>query len=177
MTIYVIDTSVLCIWLGIPNRDKCVADGENWDSIAVRNRLESIEKSGENIVVPIASIIETGNHVAHIGGGRIYEYARKFGDLLSFIAQSDNPWMFFSQEELWEPKALEDIARSWPEYAKSKMSLGDYSIKSVVEFLKRAFPTRKVEILTCDSALKAFQDVPISSQYPTPRRRNGIVLK
>lgn len=59
----------------------------------VEGDLLSIINRSETLILPIASIIETGNHIAHISDGSIRRaIARSFAQYLRDTADDTAPW-------------------------------------------------------------------------------------
>lgn len=62
MSICIVDTSVFCNILEVPNRCQ--------DRERVLDRLENLIDDGATLLLPLATIYETGNHIAQNGDGR-----------------------------------------------------------------------------------------------------------
>lgn len=119
-------------------------------------------------VLPLASIIETGNHISQAGHSR-KERGEALADLMRKSADEKSPWAAFSdQSVLWSPEKLKALADSWPDLAAQKLSLGDATIKDVAEYYAQL--GYAVEILTGDQGLKAYEPVALIA---VPRRRRG----
>ncbi|MCL2151846.1 MAG: hypothetical protein FWH57_02635 [Oscillospiraceae bacterium] len=162
--ILVIDTSILCVWLGVPGKESCGASDDIWDKARVNRVLDKEEKQGTKFVLPLAVIIETGNHIAQSQNS--WECARALCDIVLKSIDSASPWIAFSQQDaLWNPENLRRLANEWPKYAVSGLSFGDMTIKAIAELYAEA--RFKVRILTGDEGLKAFEPVAIE---PIPRR-------
>ncbi|MBV8887098.1 MAG: hypothetical protein JO235_24320, partial [Chroococcidiopsidaceae cyanobacterium CP_BM_RX_35] len=121
---------------------------------------------GTTLVLPLATIIETGNHIAQ-SGSRRYELAQALANLMELAADRQTPWAAFTdQSVLWEAEGLKTLAREWGQMAAQGMSIGDATIKRVAEHYLRL--GCRVEILTGDAGLKSYEPA-----APTkPRRRN-----
>ena len=63
--VLIFDTSVLCVWLKVPGKETCGPDNSKMTYDIVNEKIEEEKKLGTTFVLPIASIIETGNHIAH----------------------------------------------------------------------------------------------------------------
>ena len=162
--ILVIDTSILCVWIDVPGKETCGSSDDIWDKARVTTLLKKEEKKGTRFVLPLAVIIETGNHISQ--SHNAWNCANSLCDIINKSIDSASPWVAFSQQNvLWSPENLRKLANDWPEYAKAKLSLGDMTIKTVAEFYAEA--RYKVRILTGDAGLKAYEPM-ISS--PIPRR-------
>ncbi|TWI72223.1 hypothetical protein LZ24_01629 [Desulfobotulus alkaliphilus] len=166
--VIIFDTSILCVWLAIPGMDVCGSAENRWDKKRVAKRIEAGFKEKALFVLPLATLIETGNHIAQASHSR-KEFADALADLMRKSADSEAPWAAFSQQsDLWLPASLKKLADSWPLLAAQQISFGDATIKDVAELYHRmGFTT---EILTGDQSLKAHEPlVPVA----VPRRRQG----
>lgn len=76
--VLIFDTSVMCVWLQVPGKDTCGQGETALTYNIVRKKIENEKKEGTIFVLPIASIIETGNHIAHADGDKF-----KIGDTLA----------------------------------------------------------------------------------------------
>lgn len=118
------------------------------------------------MVLPLATILETGNHISQCIGDR-YTIARKFCQILLKSIDNEDPWAAFSEQgDLWKDENIRIIAERWPDLATQRLSLGDATIKDVAEYYAKA--GCEVEILTGDNGLKAYEPafIPV-----IPRRR------
>jgi len=166
--ILIMDTSILCCWLRIPGKETAGPSNDQWTPERIKKLLEKEEKKKSIFVLPVASLIETGNHIAQAKNNR-YECATALAQHIAATADQKSPWAAFTeQSSLWEPDQLKELAKTWPEMAKSKMSIGDATIKNVAEYYARA--GYSVEILTADAGLKAYQP---SQPLPSPPRRRS----
>jgi hypothetical protein len=164
--VLIIDTSILCVWLDIPGMDSCGPDNNKWDKLRVNEKIQSETQKGTTFVLPLASIIETGNHIAQAAHSR-KERGDALADLMRKSADQQTPWAAFADQTiLWSPEKLKSLANIWPELAAHKLSLGDTTIKDVAEYYAQM--ECEVEILTGDMGLKAYELlIPVEK----PRRR------
>ena len=125
------------------------------------------ETHGETIfVLPLATIIETGNHIAQSAHSR-KERGDALANLMNKSADNQTPWAAFSdQSVLWTPENMKALAGTWPNLAAQKLSLGDATIKDVAEYYGQM--SYAVEILTGDQGLKAYEPM---APAEIPRRR------
>ena len=164
--VLVIDTSILCCWLEIPGKETCGNDDDKWERNRVKNLINEETKQGATIVLPLATIIETGNHISQARSMK-YECAKELANLINLAADNSTPWAAFSdQDSLWTSDELKRLALEWPELAMQNISLGDATIKLVAEYYAKG--GYEVEILTGDSGLKSYQPTVVA---PEPRRR------
>jgi hypothetical protein len=165
--VLVLDTSMLCSWLCIPGKETCGPSDNKWDTKRVENYITEQTQKGATIVLPIATIIETGNHIAQSNGDR-YNTAKRLADIMEKAADNVSPWAAFSdQDSLWSSAELKRLSREWPDLAVQKISIGDTTIKNVANYYSRT-GTYEVEILTGDQGLKSYEPLTLPM---IPRRR------
>lgn len=166
--VLILDTSVLCCWLRVPGKDTAGPLDDQWTPERIDTLIEQEKQQHSTFVLPIASLIETGNHIAQSANLR-HECATALAEHLTATADAQSPWAAFTdQSALWEPDQLRTLAQSWPALAAGGTSIGDATIKDVAEhYAKAGF---HVEILTGDAGLKAYEP---RQPLPTPRRRTS----
>ena len=163
-TILIFDTSLLCCLLRIPGKDTCGPLRDRWNHDRVQLLIESHRNSV--FVLPLATIIETGNHISQATGDR-FALAQHFSVYLRYAASGATPWAAFSEQtDLWKPEQLIRLCDDWPILASANISIGDATIKDVAEFYSKA--GYRVEIATGDAGLKAYETTSVLS---VPRRR------
>ena len=164
--VLIFDTSVLCVWLKVPGKETCGPEENLLTYDIVNAKIEEEKQQGTTFVLPIASIIETGNHIAHSAGDR-HVVGHAFADIISATADQISPWAAFTeQSELWKKDNLKVLAERWKENVISGQSLGDASIVDVANYYASA--EFEVEIFTGDQGLKAYEP---STVLVKPRRR------
>ncbi len=62
--VLIFDTSILCVWLDVPGMDSCGPDQDKWDKARVQQKIEEEQVNKATFVLPLATIIETGNHIS-----------------------------------------------------------------------------------------------------------------
>ena len=166
--VLIIDTSILCVWLDVPGMDSCGPDHDRWDKQRVDLKIQDESQSSTTFVLPLATIIETGNHIAQSFHSR-RDRGQDLADLINKGADNETPWAAFSDQSiLWSAERMKVLAGTWPDLAAQKLSLGDATIKNVAEYY--AEMGYKVEILTGDQGLKAYEPV-TPSEIPRRRQR------
>ncbi|QTA84085.1 hypothetical protein [Desulfonema magnum] len=164
--VIIFDTSVLCCWLKVPGKSTCGGSNDRWDFTRINEKVEEELKNKSTFVLPLATIIETGNHIAQAHGNR-YDIAKKLSDLILKAATETEPWAAFEhQSELWNEKRLKELADKWPNLASQGLGIGDATIKEVAEYYSEI--GFNVEILTGDQGLKVYQP---AEKTIIPRRR------
>jgi len=151
-TVYFIDTSILLNILEVPDFDQ--------DRQTVMKEMKDKVKAGENFILPIATIIETGNHIAHIGDGRLRRNrAQKLSDMLDSIIHNRSPWVY-NKSEISDEELL-NISQKFPNYAEQQeMGLGDLSILAeFARYKKKHSKFINVKLWSLDKHLKAFVDI------------------
>lgn len=167
--VLILDTSVLCCWLRVPGKDEAGPVGDRWNFKRIDELLKAEELVGSTFVLPMATLIETGNHIAQANDNNRFQRASALAVYLRGTADEQSPWAAFTdQTTLWQPDKLRELADNWPKLAAASISIGDATIKDVAEHYARA--SYHVEILTGDAGLKAYEP---TAPILIPRRRGG----
>ena len=146
--------------------ENCGSNGNTWDYQRANEEIQAAIASGHTLVLPLASLIESGNHIAHAPNYR-YETALRLADVIGKTADQRNPWAAFTdQAGLWTAGNLKRLSQEWPKLANRKVAIGDATIAHVANFYRQM--GCEVRLLTGDSDLSKFEPLP-----PTlvPRRR------
>lgn len=164
--VLILDTSVLCCWLEVPGKEEAGPVNDRWDHARIDELIRNERQHDSTFVLPMATLIETGNHIAQAPVNR-FELATALAEHLLDAADATTPWAAFTeQSSLWESKNLRLLASNWPVLAAGGLSIGDATIKDVAEYYASAGCT--VEILTGDQGLKAYEP---AKPVLIPRRR------
>lgn len=164
--VLIFDTSVLCCWLRVPGKESAGPVDDRWDHARIERLLDDEQKNGSTFVLPMATLIETGNHIAQAPAKR-FECATALAERLRDAANASTPWAAFTdQSPLWEAANLLTLADQWPSMAAGGLSIGDATIKDVAEYYAQGGIA--VQILTGDAGLKAYEP---AKPVPIPRRR------
>ena len=160
------DTSLLCCWLKVPGKEQAGTPPDMWDADRVDALVQALLRERSTMIMPFATIIETGNHIAQATRDR-FTCATEFARHLRHAAQSEYPWAaFMEQADLWKPERMLSLAEEWPRLAAARISLGDATIKDVANYYAAA--GCEVTILTADAGLRAYQP---ARPVKKPRRR------
>lgn len=166
MKILVLDTDMLCVWLRVTKMDSCGPDSDRWDYDRINKKIKEETDNGAILVLPLAVVIETGNHISQCPGNR-KGIAERFRDIVLKAVNSETTWASIAdQSNLWTPEFIAELITGWPEQAEQKRSIGDVTIQSVAEAY--AGQNYRVEILTGDQGLKAYE--PYTPPNPFGRR-------
>lgn len=169
--VHFIDTSILCNILKIPG--KC----QDYEKVTTEFK-NLVNNSFNRLLLPLATIIETGNHIAHVSDGtQRKNLAKKFEELLVKTADNEAPWEYYrfdiSQEQ------LKDIATDFPNKALSlRMGVGDLSIIQAYNKYKEDIPVDgTIRIWSMDSHLKIYTDkLTIPSKRERKKRKNTLEI-
>jgi len=165
--ILIIDTSILNCWLKIPGKETCGPSNDQWTFERVKTLLEDEKINKSTFVLPIATLIETGNHIAHLLRNQ-FEFATELTKILKASLAEEEPWAAFNhQSELWSNDKLTKLSDEWPTLATQGLGIGDATIKDVAEYYAST-GSFEVQILTGDQGLKAYEP---AAPPPIPRRR------
>ncbi len=164
--VLIFDTTILCCLLKVPGKETAGPDNDRWDSNRVSDLVKHEEGLQSTFVLPLATLIETGNHIAQAPQLR-HECATELGKYLVAAAAGKSPWAAFTEQTgLWEADNLRKLAARWPDLAAAKHAIGDATIVDVAEYYASA--DFEVQILTADQGLKSYQP---SGPRTIPRRR------
>jgi len=162
-SVLIFDTDILSVWLKIPGFDSCGPETERWDFSRIDGEIDSALDMQFTLVLPLATIIETGNHIAHAAQLR-HERALDLANLMRKSADATSPWAAFTEQaDLWTPGSLGKLA------AAGGLSIGDATIKDVAEYYSAmGFDVR---LLSGDTLLAAYEPPPPPL---VPRRRMPV---
>jgi hypothetical protein len=150
MSIGLVDTSVFCEIIPVPGRS------QHRDAI-----LEALEEHiQENVILllPIATILETGNHIAHIPDGRQRRAtAERFVELVrQALGNIEGPPPWTVPQPLLAPEDLQRYLNEFPDHAMREISLGDLSIIKEYQRQCQLHQVRRVFIWSLDDHLSAY---------------------
>lgn len=146
MTIAIVDTSVFLNVLDVP--------GFNQNRNAVLEKFKTRIEAGQNLILSIAAIIETGNHIAHLNDGQLRrQYAQLFADQVTKMIEGQAPWVAARPIEACD---IERWVREFPDHAMRELSLADVSIIEEYKRQRELNPNRAVEIWSLDGHLDGY---------------------
>jgi hypothetical protein len=150
MSICIVDTSIFCNILEVPNLCQ--------DRDRVLNRLEELIEDGATLLLPLATIYETGNHIAQNGDGRERRNAaERFAEQVNLALQGENP---FTPTDINEEDELRQWLAQFPDYAEREVGFGDMSIIEAFYDQCDRHPSRRVFIWAIDSDLSNYDREP-----------------
>ncbi len=152
--VLIFDTDILCVYFQIPKFDDCGPRSNLWTKQEIDQLIAKEEQAKTIFVLPLAAIIETGNHITK--SQNRYVIAQKFAELMKKVANAQDPWAAFTEQaNFWEPEALKQLADEWSKKVSENLSMGDISIKSIADYYSKM--GYQVEILTGDQGLKSYE--------------------
>jgi predicted nucleic acid-binding protein len=141
--IVIVDTSVLLNILDVPGRNESRAE--------VLAELETLIEASNHLFIPMAAIVEVGNHVARLGNG-----AQRRAAAERFVAEVKKA---LADEAPWKPinfPSNQEVL-SWldafPDAAMQRLGMGDLSIKKEWEDLCAKYRMSRVRVWTLDEDL------------------------
>jgi hypothetical protein len=149
--ICIVDTSVFCNILNVPHRNQRHAQ-----SLA---ELEAKVDAEHTLLLPLATIYETGNHIAHNGDGTLRRRTAE-----RFVAQVRDA---FSGGAMWtptlvpEPEEFIDWLGEFPGHAGRGIGMGDLSIIKAWEQQCALHQARRVFIWSYDGHLQVYDRPPL----------------
>ncbi|KPX27795.1 Uncharacterized protein ALO72_04890 [Pseudomonas syringae pv. delphinii] len=144
------DTSIFVEILNVPVKAQ--------QHIETLHQLEQRILAGESLFLPMATILETGNHIGQNGDGRARrQCAEHFVGQVQAALKGRSPFkaISFLQEDEMSAWLLE-----FPEHAMRGSGLGDLSIIHDWRRLCSLNPSRRVYIWSEDVHLSAFDQPP-----------------
>lgn len=150
MSIGLVDTSVFCEIVPVPGRSQHREE--------ILGRMEDHIQNKVTLLLPIATILETGNHIAHLTDGRVRRAtAERFVQLVQqALGNVEGPAPWTVPQPLLAPDDLQRYLNEFPDHAMREISLGDLSIIKEYERQCRLHQARRVFIWSLDDHLSAY---------------------
>ena len=164
MNVRFIDTSVMANMLKIPGRCN--------DAESVQEEFKQVLEAKELLILPIATIIETGNHIAHIADSNARRsIAGKFGEYLRKTAEGEAPWQLYGIEI--DKEGLLYLADHIEENASQKIGIGDMSIIHAYDQYRETVPgIGRIMIWSTDTHLQGYCEENVSVTVNRRRKRS-----
>lgn len=154
-SIVLLDTSIYLNVLDVPSF--------NQDRDAVLDRFSEMVEEGDYFLLPMATIWETGNHIADLAtGGLRREYAKKLVDEVAMAMEGESP---YRPTHFPDREQFVTWLREFPDYAarqksekkeREGISLSDFSIIKEWEVTRDRHNMSRVMIWSLDSDLVAY---------------------
>ena len=142
--ICILDSSILLELLQVP--------GKSQDAQGIQAEFRRRAEDGAQFIVPLAAIIETGNHIGQADRDR-YRVAGRFRRLVMSSLDGSAP---FVVHPFPDPEAWRAMMERFAEWASRGSGLGDLTILRTFEYHRQRFPQRSVEIWSKDEHLSAY---------------------
>ncbi len=145
-----IDTSVFVELLNVPNRA-----GHHAETLAALRQRVIVQ---ESLFLPMATLLETGNHIGQNGdGGARRACAQRFVQQVSAALEGRSP---FKPLHFLQADALKAWLNEFPDHAATGSGLGDLSIVHDWHRLCQQNRARRVYIWSLDRHLAAYDRPP-----------------
>lgn len=156
MKVVFIDTSILCAILRVPG--KCTGRAE------IMAEYDEREREGHSFVLPVTTVIETGNHIEQLPegcGDDRRRCAQGLAKILRSIAKEDKPWVLHGIA--WNDELLTRFCDGGPQSppfvevaTTGQLGGGDLSILVERDYFKEKRANVPVEVWTLDKELGAW---------------------
>lgn len=148
--VHFIDTSVLVELLDIP--------GMNSRHSQAQGEYNNLFAKGDVFVLPIAVLIETGNHIAHISNGnQRYSSAQKFSVLVQKAINAEDNWNIVPDIST---DTLANIMKQFPNKAMQQTAFGDISIiEQFNDYWQNRQPIGEMRIWSFDQHLQGYSHI------------------
>lgn len=154
MNVRFIDTSIMLNLLEVP--------GSCSEKEKVKQEWAEVLKNKETLIMPIATIIETGNHIAHISNGNArHTVTEKFKEFLEKTAEEKAPWTLYGNG--LDKEEIRYVADHLNEFTKNCIGIGDMTIIYAFEKYRKEQPAiGTIMIWSTDSHLSAYREENVS---------------
>ena len=157
--IHLIDTSIFCRILRVPG---LCSNEEHKQTLAELGAL--LARPEITLLLPVAVIYETGNHIAQNGDGDVRrKTALRFAKRVTEALNGNAPW---TPTPLPELRHMTSWLQDFPAWAMAGSGLGDRSIVWDYEQQRELNPLARVRIWSTDEHLTSYDYRPTSSLYP-----------
>ena len=132
--------------------------GFNQDRDTVIADLETSIRSGDTLLLPMAAVIETGNHIAHVPDGRVRrQAAERFCEQVAAAIDGTAPW---TAMRFWEPEQLRNWLGEFPDRSMHGVGMADLSIIKDWESMCELHRGPRVRIWSLDGDLQGYDREP-----------------
>ena len=157
--IHLIDTSIFCRILRVPGL--CSTEEHR---LAFAELRALVARPEITLLLPVAVIYETGNHIAQNGDGVVRrKAATRFAEQVTAALNGEAPW---TPTPLPELRHMTNWLQDFPDWAMRGSGLGDRSIVWDYEQQRELNPRARVRIWSTDEHLTSYDYQPTSSLYP-----------
>jgi hypothetical protein len=153
-SIILIDTSVFCNILNLP--------GYNQKEREVYDAYVEHVKNEDTLLLPMAVVLETGNHIAQISNG--HERRKRAELFLSQIRDSISGVSPWTPTPFWQNERVLNWLPDFPDFATRQIGMGDLSIIKEWEYQHQLHRHRRVKIWSIDGDLDGYDYVPYGTR-------------
>lgn len=145
--VHFIDTSVLTNLLNVP--------GKNERYNEAKKEYEILARAGDSFVLPIAVLVETGNHIAHASNGSARrDCALKLVTIVEKAIKAEDNWNIVPSIPV---EVMSRIMEQFPDKAMAATGFGDVSIvEQFEEYWKSKQPIGEMRIWSFDMHLSSY---------------------
>jgi hypothetical protein len=148
MIVCIVDSSILCELLGVPGKSNAAG------RTAILEAYETKATGAEQLLLPVAVIVEVGNHISKGGdGGARRAAAERFTQLVRKAIEGASP---FAPTPAPSQTELAAWLERFPEDATRGIGLADRSLISLWEDQRRIHPHGRVYIWSLDAHLHGY---------------------
>ena len=146
-SVVLVDTSILLNVLRVPNRSDKHA--------MVMDRLREHIDVDDHLLLPAATVLETGNHIAQNGdGAERRKCAVKFVEVVRQAAEESLPWTLVELPS--KPGDFVEWLASFPDSAMRGVGFGDLTIVKAWDETRHRNPGARVAIWSLDEDLQGY---------------------
>jgi hypothetical protein len=146
----IVDTSIFCNVLDIPHM--------NGEKKKVIEELKEFLENGTTLLLPMAVVYETGNHIAQLSdGNNRRRYAEIFVEQVKKAITGEAPWQVMQMPTTEE---IGEWLSGFPDSAMRGAGMGDLSIIKEWEKFKRKVPNCRIFIWSLDGDLQGYDHYP-----------------
>lgn len=149
-SVVILDTSVFCDIVEVPGRSQ--------RKETTLRRLATLIEKGSTLLLPLAAVYETGNHIAQVkDGGSRRRAAERFVTQVRGALAGDAPW---TPTPFPDTDTMHQWLDEFPDRAMEGVGIADLSMIRVFETQCHLNRTRRVWIWSHDSHLSSYDRRP-----------------
>jgi len=149
VTVCIVDTSIFCVVLGVK--------GSRDDHREVIEQFQEKARSGETLLLPMATVLETGNHIGRHRQGRTRRgWATKFKQIVLNAIEGNSP---FYPTPIQQAETIKRLLAGFPDAAARGLTFCDLTIVDTWREQCDKCPLRRVYIWSLDIHLRGFDRV------------------
>jgi len=153
MTVWFVDTSILCNIIPVPGKDQ--------DQRLVKQQLKEIQDLRGVLILPVTTVVETGNHISQLKNGHDRrKAAMTLQRLVQLMIERKAPWQLHAF--WWNEDFLASLidgantGTSLVEHAAAGVGCGDLCVLAERDIYRKRTAIDDVRIWTLDHGLEAY---------------------